>query len=56
MMTAICEVTKFPVAVEFKRRAVRRCSCQSCEDYAGMMMCEPAMQSRPLAAVALMAA
>jgi hypothetical protein len=56
MTTATCEVTKFPVAMEFKRRAVRRCSCHACEAYAGMMACEAAMQPRPLTTPALMAA
>jgi hypothetical protein len=56
MTNAICEVTKFPVAIEFKRRAARRCSCEACEDYAGLMVCEPALQSCPVAALALVAA
>lgn len=56
MTTATCEVTKFPVAMEFKRRAVRRCFCQACETYAGMMTCEPVLQPRPVASHALMAA
>ena len=58
MTNAVCEVTKFPVALEFKRRAVRRCSCQACESYAFVVTCEAviAAQSFPTSASALLAA
>jgi hypothetical protein len=32
---AVCRVTKFPVAIEWKRRGARRCGCAACELYAG---------------------
>jgi hypothetical protein len=58
MTNAVCEVTKFPVATEFRRRAVRRCSCQACESYAFTVICEPlvAAQSLQTSAPALLAA
>ena len=56
MTNAVCEVTKFPVAIEFKRRAVRRCSCEACESYAAMFICEPAVRLQPLQSPALIAA
>jgi hypothetical protein len=34
MPSAVCEITKFPVATEFARRGVRRCSCAACEAHA----------------------
>jgi hypothetical protein len=40
MNDAICQITKFPVAIEFKRRAVRRCTCHACETHAAALSCE----------------
>lgn len=34
MPSAVCEITKFPVATEFARRGVRRCGCAACEAHA----------------------
>jgi hypothetical protein len=56
MTNAVCEVTKFPVAMEFKRRAVRRCSCQACEAYAFTCETVIAAQSMPLSAPVFLAA
>jgi hypothetical protein len=56
MTNAVCEVTKFPVAIEFRRRAVRRCSCQVCEAYAFACETVVAAQSTPASALALLAA
>jgi len=56
MTNAICEVTKFPVSIEFKRRAVRRCSCGPCETYAGMFICAPEVTTQPSQQPALIAA
>jgi hypothetical protein len=58
MTNAVCEVTKFPVATEFKRRAARRCSCRACETHAFAVACEQviAAQSIPISAPAFLAA
>ena len=58
MTNAVCEVTKFPVAMEFKRRTVRRCSCVACEAYAFAVTCEPVTAARllPISTPALLAA
>ena len=56
MANAVCEVTKFPVSIEFKRRTVRRCSCEACETYAGMFICAPEVTTQPAQQPALIAA
>jgi hypothetical protein len=56
MTSAVCEVTKFPVSIEFKRRTVRRCSCKACETYAGMFICAPEVTTQPTHQPALLAA